>query len=357
VSDIEELSSDVEELVSNKKYTAIEVFATDKDIPAGTIDDQSGVGDLLGIDNYKGTSLIYNNTVSASTVCGIGLRVGELDNYDDIKIEWGDDTTSVISDGFEVVKSDGSPNGEFGVGRQFDFYHDYKTPGKRIVKIYGNIYGIKGLSSGTKGDLTLNGNLICRIWDEDLPCASNVYCWKEVLRNGLRMLQVRIPFTFQWPNNNLQLYYAFRDCKNLVKFLNYSTVPTCQTMNSMFRGCVSLTDLQFEVESFGVWKSIYGGYSNLCDGCTSLQTPIYKIVPFRGWGSGTQIHIENMFRNCTSLPPEIERGNNDGTSAAEVLWDLEPHGYRFWKGSGSGVFAGCPAELLANIPTSWGGTK
>ena len=58
--------------------------------------------------------------------------------------------------------------------------------------------------------------------------------------------------------------------------------------------------------------------------------------------------------NCVSLPADL--GSRDaGTSSAEVLWDLESHGYRFWKGS-KNVFSGCSDELRAMVPVSWGGT-
>ena len=45
---------DIEQLILLKDYTAFEVFPTNVDIPAGTVDNQEGVGDLLDIEKYEG---------------------------------------------------------------------------------------------------------------------------------------------------------------------------------------------------------------------------------------------------------------------------------------------------------------
>jgi hypothetical protein len=101
------LAEIIDELKINKNdYTAFEVFPTDKDIPAGTIDNQEGVGNLLSIDNYKGilpddhvseykyTDKVLSSMTHIFTLGGFSKDLADLD----IVIDWGDEIITKLAD-------------------------------------------------------------------------------------------------------------------------------------------------------------------------------------------------------------------------------------------------------------------
>ena len=302
------------------EYTAIEVHPTDVEIPAGTIDEVTG--------------LEYKVAVPAQMTCKLTVRSDGPDAYTGFKINWGDGTIEGLPAGADTSKN------------KLTVEHTYSEPGRYIVKIYGRIFGFIN-------EKISEYNLISRIWDADLPMASTCHSWKQICDGNLRLQKVDIPYTYCWSRANLGLYRAFKNAKNLISFTSHAPTPFCHSMQEMFMGCNNMITCDMEYEGYGIWKSVDGRYSTMFADCTSLTTKVNRIIPIRGWCT-TRLHVEDFFRNCTSLPADVG-SENIGNDIGAVLWKVDGTPYEFWdKGD---MFKTCSDALRALIPVSFGGTK
>ena len=107
----------------------------------------------------------------------------------------------------------------------------------------------------------------------------------------------------------------------------------------MFNDCWAMRETDFFLPGYfnDAW-GIKGVFANN----RSLAVDINTLLPPQGF-SAKNPERSQLFYNCPLT----------GTVPANKLWnDPEIE----WKGSAN-TFAGCPAELRAQVPTSWGGTS
>lgn len=127
------------------------------------------------------------NEIPASMTHKFFIKSYSNAENNDIIIDWGDSSTSTIA------------NNEFDSVTESYIYevsHTYVSTGKYIVKIYGkDYYGLAGAETYSTVDETTGlpteyNNLICRIFDEDLPVASNLIDFSDFCNHALMLLNV-----------------------------------------------------------------------------------------------------------------------------------------------------------------------
>lgn len=321
--------------INKYDYTAFEVFPTDKVISAGTVDNQNGVGDLLGIDNYKGTTddkgnyLTYSVDVPAQMDCALDIRSSNVPNAKVI-IDWGDDTL----DEQYIYDENKTLNEEI----KYRPIHTYTEPGKYTVKVYGDYYQMRSCANS-------KNSIVSRLFESDLPISSKLLNMSSFCSNGLpslRLLRVNIP---EYYNFKSLINYSgmFGSCENLLEFINNGSGTFLNTQigtDNMFSNCINLHTVSNKFYSTNLCDSTFYMYAN----CTSLSSDILKILPECGF-LGVNISLARMFENCEKLTC------SDYDKLANILWK---NPMNFSRVTG-GMFVGCKSLDNSKIPVSYGG--
>lgn len=196
--------------IDKNDYTAFEVFPTSAVISAGTVDNQAEVGDLLGIENYKGTTddkgnyLTYSVDVPAQMECVIDIRQ-HTNSESTLIIDWGD---GIIESKITPTEIDGSET-------KYKIPHTYTKPGKYIVKVYGDYYQMRSCANG-------KNSIVSRLFESDLPVSSKLLNMSSFCSNGLpslRLLRVNIPEYYSF-KSLINYSGMFGSCENLLEFIN-----------------------------------------------------------------------------------------------------------------------------------------
>lgn len=305
-------------LIDLEDYTAFEVLIHGTNVKAGdTID-----------------GITYNYDFAGTYTHSFRLRTGEVDNTtSDVIIDWGDGTIHAIANGDYYSKSISSSSKD----TDYDLTHTYKNEGKYIIKIYGRMYYGISVCSGSMPS-NLNHNCICRLFDNDLPIASNLTNISSMCRYAYRLTSVDVPSYLNFSHiSNISL--LFNSCTNLktVKGLkNQFLVVTAA--GQIFEKCYSLQTCEFTLP-VAVTRSFLNSVFHYC---ISLTTPIQDLFPACGFIGGT-LNIDNIFTSCKSMP---------GTVPADMLWNnknvkFTNTTYAFWGNT--------PDAIRSQVPASWGG--
>lgn len=290
---------------SINNMTKLEVYPTSAAIPAGTVDDVTG--------------LEYKVEVPAQMTAKFTLKYGDLSNA---TIDWGDGTASSGSD-FTSSSQD-----------QLIVSHEYKAQGRYVVTFIGDFCGIKYVDGY---------NLVSRIFASDLPISPKMYNVSDLCHNALRLQKVYIPYQFKWPNDMMNFYGMFNGAVNLISFTNMATSPIAKSCDNMFNGCSNLSTVSFDKENIYNMPICYGGrYSTMYYGCSSLVTPLTSLIPPRGFYNA-YVYLTGAFGKCSSISGGIGSINN-------ALWDSST------KFNNTNIFSDLPESVRANIPAAWGGT-
>ena len=321
--------SDVQ-LLDLTDYTAFEVFPTSKTYAPGEF-------------SYQG----YTNGVeiSAQDTHHFVLRSLYTQDKQDVVIDWGDGTTTVVKEGGDdvIIKPEYS-------NTNFFIRHKYTELDKPyIVKIYGTTYF--GFMSEAKtryiddgsGDAKcyLNHNLISRIFDVDLPVAKCVTNTASMCQYARRLLKVYV-YGHSILRQSANWTLTFSGCKNMISAGGFEDdnlkVAAC---SEIFKNCTSLTYTDFRVpeapRSSGVTASIY-------EECNSLAMDVADLLPKANFMT-TPYEFTKMFYNTKVVISDSEK-------VASKLWNnpnIEFTGIEK-------VFGKCTKETKALVPTSWCGT-
>ena len=296
-------------------YTAFEVYANDKTISAGTIDEVSG--------------LTYENEVPAGMNHWVILRSETNSSDSDVVVEWGDGSYSYAK---ELTSDDVLVGTTIFTYR---FQHTYATSGRYVVKVYGKDYFGFNKQFKAAGDYD-DHNLICRVLDKDLPVASHITNLASMAALSKRLLIVRasayrLTNTYNWAN-------LFIKCPNLKYVYGMYAPEALYAYKSMFTDCTSLIETDFTFPRYSGDSSFYTVFS----GCVNLTMDIADLIPVQGFISH-EINVSAMCKNCAKLY---------GTVPANVLWDDR----RITWSNPVNAFRGCSAEIRKQVPKSWGGT-
>ena len=315
--------------VDKNDYTAFEVFAHNYDIPVGECEELGGY-----VSKLIPASMTHNFVLR--TMCRDYTK-------SDVVIDWGDGETSIIAEGQynkdpeNADVSADTANGE----ANYAFSHTYAENGKYIVKIYGKqYYNINNVITPTSGYDKILSSLICRAFDFDLPLAlhlNNLSCTCAYSNALLYVNAANIKYRYF-----INASQIFAECRNLLEAVEFKRNFINANCHSAHQGNVSLrkTDMQIP------FKSLYPGaahqqYLN----CWNLEVDIASLFPEVQGLVNCNFSFYRTFYECKKLY---------GTVPANKLWNnkylnvqAEPT---------SQTFKDCPAEILAQVPVSWGGT-
>lgn len=299
--------------------TQFEVYATNAVISAGTVDSDTG--------------LAYAENVPASMSHYFKLRTDTLQADQDVSVDWGDGSTSVLKNGdFDAVDtSEWESAGEC----VYSLHHTYSTPGKYIVTVNGKNYWSLQTGPFTNGGTSI----LSRMFTSDLPLASWVMNLANCCASSPKLQSIRIPTGMDLFTNIHNASGVFSNCVNLLSATNFATkFQYTRYVSSMFKGCSNLVTCDFRIPQNSIKTT---AYKSVYEGCAALTANIANLLPERGF-DGVNVDISRCFYGCSSLT---------GVVPDSILWnDMRV----VW--THANVFTGCPAAILAQVPVSWGGT-
>ena len=307
-------------VISN--YTAFEVYATDTEIAAGSVDDVTG--------------LTYTEAVPAGMTHHFALRtdvaVAKAAEAD-VVVDWGDGVRETFADAYGVDTQDWESDREV----TYRMRHTYAAPGRYIVTISGKDYWnfCSPVEDAGSGEYILS-----RVFDVDLPVASCVTNLTMACRWAQKLLRVRIPTGLDLFANRHNAAFLFKACRNLVEAIGMKTkFRYARDVANMFEDCDNLTTTDFELP-VEVLKPT--GYQHVFFGCGKLAVDINTLLPKTGFAN-RKVDLSGTFYNCAALT---------GTVPADILWKDSS---KLW--SVEAAFDGCSDAIRAQVPTSWGGTS
>lgn len=321
VSSLEKSISSHDEKLSNinisNDYTAFEIFAHDYIIPTGYCEE------LKGNVSIELPACLTQHFV-------VRTVEGKVDN--DVVVDWGDGESTKLAD---------LPD-ELITGERHHFIHEYKETGKYIVKIFGkkyfNFMSASVYTSDNANKLFPNSTqLMCRVFDYDLPIASHIYNYVAMCHGCDHLINVNV-FNSNFKFNAVHCDNLFASCDNLLQvtgFVGYCN--NSEHIATMFGASKNLkyTDFQFATLTS---PGIYTTFSN----CNNLEIDISTLFP-KNWKPGSPFNVGYAFQNCKKLY---------GTVPADLLWNNKDVKWT----TTAKCFYGCSSEIRAQVPKSWGGT-
>ena len=314
----------------SKSYTAFEVLANDEIIPVGYSEELNGD---------------VHEEIPIGMTHKFVLRGSTAQADQDVVVDWGDGTIEALKNiepASETHKKLG--DGKYSSGSYSVIYamsHTYATPGRYTVKVFGTTY--KHIQYDEDAEDGASCNLVCRIFEEDLPVASHLNTFDSMCRYAKRLLTVNL--CGQSGNqflNACNVYMTFSDCTNLISANGFNKYAKFKYIGGIFRGCPNLVTTDFIIPQWCVscTAAFYG--------CKALVADVAKILPSNFGFSGTAVEIDRLFTYDQSLY---------GTISADKLWNSSSVSFIGDKKNGlTQVFKGCSAEIRAQVPVSWGGT-
>jgi len=339
----------IDENSNLKAKTALKVVSTEYGGGGGAGSKETV---LSALDDYTAFEVKSSNELS---VLDFFIRSCHEQKDNNVWVDWGDGSiTTKLKDipsadyyysYKNIIESELSDEGEYNVVVR----HAYQTPGKYIVKIYGNSYwglmtGIKGIEDdptkpGKKRSIGNVDSMISRMFDTDLPLATCVLDMASFCQKNNVLEELRIPNYYNF-GNVINWTSAFSNCYKLSSISGNKAkmfTKRIYAARAMFSGCSSLVTSNMPVPgnmTNGSWASFYSG-------CTSLSSNIVDLIPSAGFDT-KKVNVSNMFLNCKNLT-----GNLSSVSA--LLWGDTT---KIW--TSTDCFKG--SSLSAQAPISWGGT-
>ena len=310
-------------------YTAFEVFAHDYDISKGTFVEQLG-------------GEIRYSTLTAQMTHQFYIYSYQSPEQQNIIIDWGDGDITCLKDVVNVNSSNNwiESNCYWFVDNSYYRYnlsHEYKVNGKYIVRIYGSTY-YSFLLANTTAPVNANiPNILCRIFDTDLPVFSKLKNFSSTCRCSKHLLYVNANNCKHFSDNWENIYSLFGGCVNLISAFGLNNhLKLDAVYDSVFRNCNSLTDTDFILTPTS--NSVSGCFYK----CSKLAKNIQDILKYFRPLNNSTISMEGTFTSCSSLT---------GTVPADKLWNTNVD--VIWTDTET-TFTGCK-KLVDMVPVSWGG--
>ena len=348
-------------------------------LPAATVDTLGGVkiGDNIEVAGDGTISAVVpqleedvtswevNTVPGAVEFFALRSTVAKADN--DIVIDWGDGTSTVLKTAEVIEYTDGSAStdgmhyvdnpdhkvtcytGEWEADGElaFGFEHVYQTTNTaaKIVIKGSNYFGISrainynNWRGSLDAFLTDHHPLMSRCLAEDLPVAKcvNNLSWFAAFTDKLS--KVHIPTG--WDLDRIEnwygcfMYSSIQDAKGFSYKLSYAN--NCA---ELFSHCSQLKSCDFKFPC--MLK-----YASTCNatfwGCINLEGDIASFFPKAGLAVSRKAEFKNTFNSCAKLI---------GTVPAKQLWE---NANVEWTNAYN-AFASCSDAIRAQVPVEWGGT-
>ena len=245
----------------------------------------------------------------------------------DVTIDWGDGNITKVCE--ETSKT---------------FNHTYIKTGKYLITIAGEKYNrIKSTSS--------DKNLICRIFEHDLPTTAKLRKASSLCAGALRLIELDCTYndTFK---KLINFPYLFLNCQNLKKAVGFPDLTYVQSVNGIFSSCHNLITTDFKLPEFS------DDYSAVFAACYELTTPIDKLLPTAGFALNT-INLTDTFTGlANSSISDIDNLNNKLLQNKNLKFTGTLSSYFGTTYAGpSGVTIKTNINILNNIATEYGGTN
>lgn len=262
----------------------------------------------------------------------------------DVVIDWGDGTKDVIKDtDFQEDLKQWQDSGQV----ILPVKHTYATAGDYDVTIYGKDYfcvsrGPK-YNGYTKQDAAtcaeMHG-LISECFTAKYPvaqCVTNL-SWFAACSDMLESVFIPTSMEFSRVDNISCLFQGSTKLKK-VQNIKYK-FHQVKSSYGVFKYCSSLQHTDYVFPSCTQYQN---NASGVFEGCTSLTDNVASFFGRAGLITGNVCTMVNTFLNTKVT----------GTVPASQLWQRTDV---TWKNT-TYCFAGCPADILAQVPKTWGGTK
>ena len=279
----------------SQDYTAFEVYPHDADIPVGELT-VTLPGTSTTVSNAE---LIPENMTQmfvVRTLCPDPTKC-------DVIIDWGDGHVSTVKDGnysTETNMFDAKADAKIDEAH-YTFWHTYTTAGRYIVRVFGKDYfNIKTHATASSGGSVFS-NLMCRVFEEDLPIASHL--------SNLSSFACRTPLLLYVNGSNVKYNFytnisgIFSYDNNLVKVEEFKRLFTKANCQSAFLNCTSLTTSDMQIPDDSSYSS---AGASMYEGCSSLAINISKLIPDKGF-VGTYGSISKCLYNCISAEQPVKQ--------------------------------------------------
>lgn len=286
-------------------YTAFEVFAHDYVIPVGECEELGGY---------------VNSKVPASMTHSFIIRSNFNQTDIDVVIDWGDGTIKKLSDI--------TPSSNY----RYTVSHTYNVNGKYIVKVFGKKYF--AFLHGTTGT-----NILCRIFDYDLPVASHLTNFSSFARATNHLLHVDVSRCENFTKNFSNIALLFATCQNLISAKGFNVIRNKRNISygQVFYNNHALKETDF------LFSHNLGGIAGTFYKCMNLEFDVASVFTYFNQDNYQTIDCNNLFSNCSKM---------HGIIPANKLWNNKKIN---WTNT-IDVFTGCSEEIRAQAPVSWGGT-
>lgn len=294
-----------------KHYTAFEVYPNDTVIPIGE-------SEILG--GY------VSEEIPVQMTHRMYIRSLHAPEENNVVVDWGDGSIDRLAN---MKVGEGVTSG---TEYRYCMEHTYTESKKFIVKIYGDKYWAILPDKTNVGNCGFN--LMCRVFDTDLPLSPHLYNMSSFCYGAVRLLRINA-----WKSNLNSLpiqnmAYMCTQCRNLLSATGFYYLPSVTDENNIFENCWALETTDYRLHPTGSKALAFHR-------CRKLSTPIENILPRSI--IDRSINVDRTFNECKLIT---------GTINSNVLWGNEGIEFK----NTSKTFAYCPAEIQAQVPTAWGGT-
>jgi hypothetical protein len=300
------------------EISAFEVMPNKVEIPAGTVDEITG--------------LTYSRAVPACTTHKMTLRSTQEPDACDVVIDWGDGTVEAIKDGYFTGHT---------AGKAYELEHDYSQ--NMTADIQRFVVKIKGKDYYTfRHNSYKNNNLISRIFDAGFPIAGHITNFASMVVSADRLLKVHFPHSTAPFSNAWNWSSCFNECPNVVSITGFEdlAIRGDACFSGFMAACGSLKTTDFVIPAT-VTK-----LENIFTGDTNLECDINSLIPKQGFAAS----------NILTRAPFGYLKKVYGTVPADKLWNDKRINWIFEHATDR-PFRNCSDEIRAQVPVAWGGTN
>lgn len=321
-------------------------------------------GGELGNILYNDSNIVVNYQIPSIQTETFQIRSTSEQKDLDIVIDWGDGTETVLNQVELLPKDQLDTSSEEGIStavyldgqvgdRKYICRHKY-LPEQGNSTIGGKVFKVTVLGSTYYNISTVDQyNIKCRAFDHDLPVASHISNVSNYCGNCLHLLKVNFGEYNEIFNRAINWHKCFASCYNVQSIIGFKIYRQLYNCVMLFYKCLSLTETDFKLNYTSNWNRIF------CN-CVSLQKDINDLIgDFSFVPQGAVINVNEVFGGqngpsgfeSTKFKPKFTMNNPQ--AVANKLWN---NPYVSWSNVKTALaFKNCSDDVLANVPTSWGG--
>ena len=252
----------------------------------------------------------FINAVPASTVQILKFKSGQLPTEQNVKIEWGDGTTTTLNTAEHNADGSMTPNKtndniyeHDGNGYIYTCYHDYAanlteinaTSKRYVIRIIGNKF--TSLTSGEQ-------NIISNIFSNNLQFYIGCIDVEGLVKNSKKILYVSCQDYSNIIISLRNVKSLFEGCTNLqyaIGFYELTGINTMLSMERMFAGCENLLNCDVRIAaSLALTSENDTGNKEVFLSCENMSSRLRALLPSNGFSSKI-VTLDSTFKYCKSI--------------------------------------------------------